>query len=63
MNSVNYTSGNEPIYPEVIFAVRLRFSGCGDAHTSLADAYGMSDASAYCVIEMFLDVVDYIESC
>ena len=32
-------------------------------HTSLADAYGMSDASAYRVIEMFLDAVDYNESC
>jgi len=31
--------------------------------TSLADAYGMSDASAYRVIEMFLDAVDYNESC
>ena len=31
--------------------------------TSLADAYGMSDASAYHVIEMFLDAVDYNESC
>jgi len=34
-----------------------------DTHTSLADAYGMSDASAYRVIEMFLDAVDYNESC
>ena len=62
-HSVNSTSGNEPIYPEVIVAARLGFFGCGDTHTSLADAYGMSDASAYRVIEMFLDAVDYNESC
>ena len=45
-HSVSSTSGNEPIYPEVIVAVGLRFVGCGDTHTSLADAYVMSDASA-----------------
>ena len=62
-HSVSSTSGNEPIYPKVIIAVGLWFLGCGDTHTSLADAYGMSDASAYHVIEMFLDAVDYNESC
>ena len=62
-HSVSSTSGNEPMYSKVILAVRLRFLGCGDTHTSLVDTYGMSDASAYCVIEMFLDAVDYNESC
>ena len=45
-HSVSSTLGNEPIYPEVIVAVGLRFVGCGDTHTSLADAYVMPDASA-----------------
>jgi hypothetical protein len=49
--------------PEVIVAVGLRFLGCGDTHTSLADTYGMSDSSAYRVIGIFLDAVDYNESC
>ena len=62
-HSVSCTSGNEPIFPEVNVAVGLRFLGRGDTHTSLADAYGMSDASAYRVIEMFLNAVDYNESC
>jgi len=43
-HSVSSTSENEPFYPEVIVAVGLRVLGCGDTHTSLADAYGMSDA-------------------
>ncbi len=57
------TSGNEPIYPEVIVAVGLRFLGVGDTHSSLADTYGISDASAYHIVDMFLDAVDYTESC
>ena len=62
-HSINSTSGNDPIYPEVIVAVGLQFLGCGDTHSSLADTYGMSDASAYRVVEMFLDAVDYNDSC
>jgi len=62
-HSISSTSGNDPIYPEVIVAVGLRFLGCRDTHSSLADTYGMSDASAYRVVEMFLDAVDYNDSC
>ena len=62
-HSLSSTSGNEPIFPEVIVAVGLRFLGCGDTHTSLADTYGMSDSSAYRVIGIFLDAVDYNVSC
>ena len=62
-HTVSSTLGNDPNYPKVIIAVGLRFLGCWDKQTSLADAYGMSDASVYHVIEMFLDAVDYNESC
>ncbi len=57
------TSGNESTYPEVIVAVGLHFLGVGDTHSSLADTYGMSDASAYHIVDMFLDAVDYNEPC
>ena len=35
-HSVSSTSGNEPIYPEVIVAVGLRFLRCGDTHDYLS---------------------------
>jgi hypothetical protein len=63
LKSTCSTSGNEPIYPEVIVTIGLRFLGVGDTHSSLADTYGMSDASAYCIVDMFLDAVDYNEPC
>jgi hypothetical protein len=62
-HSLSLTSGNDPIYLEVIVAVGLQFLGCGDTHSSLANIYGMSDASVYRVVEMFLDAVDKNESC
>ncbi len=63
LKSTCSTSGNEPIYPEVIVAVGVHFLGVGDTHSSIADTYGMSDASAYRIVDMFLDAVDYNESC
>jgi hypothetical protein len=62
-HSMSLTAGNDPMYPEVIVAVGLQYLGCGDTHSSLADIYGMSDASVYRLVEMFLDAVDKNESC
>jgi hypothetical protein len=63
LKSMCSTSGNEPIYPEVIVVVGLGFLEVGDTHSSLPDTYGMSDASAYHIVDMFLDAVDYNELC
>ena len=32
-------------------------------HSSLADTYSMSDASAYRIVDIFLDAVEYNEPC
>ncbi len=61
--SMSSTSGNDPIHLKVIVAVGLQFLGCGDTHSSLADIHGMSDASVYRVVKMFLHAVDKNESC
>ena len=61
-HSMSLTSGNDPIYPKVIVAVGLWFLGCGDTHSSLANIHGISDASVYHMVEMFLDAVDKNES-
>ena len=57
------TGGNDPIYPEVVIAVDLRFLGVGDTVAGLADVYGMSDDSVRRCINMFLDAVDFNEDC
>ena len=61
--SSNSTEGNEPIYPEVILAIGLRFVGLGSTVPDLADIYGMSTASARRVINMFLNAIDFNMSC
>ena len=58
-HSLSSTSGNEPIHPEVILAIGLRFCGLGEGFKSVADIYGISVASAKRVVQMFLDAVDY----
>jgi len=62
-HSLSSTSGNEPITPEIILACGLRFLGLGENPPGLADTYGMSISSAKRVIRMFLNAVDYNETC
>ena len=62
-HSMNSTSGNDPIYPEVIVTAGLQFFGCRDMPSSLAVTYGMLDASAYPVVKTFLDAVDENKNC
>ena len=56
--SRNSTSGNDPIYPEVVLAMGLRFTGIGSTAFDLADLYGMSELSVKRCIIMFLDAVN-----
>ena len=61
--SSNSTGGNEPIYPEMILAMGLRFCGLGSTVPDLADVYGISDPSVRRCITMFLDAIDYNTTC
>ncbi len=62
-HSMSLASGNDPIHFKVIVAVGLQCLGWWDTHSSLANIYGVSDASVYHVVEVFLDAVDKNESC
>jgi hypothetical protein len=53
MRSRNSTGGNDPIYPEVILAIGLRFVGLGDTIAALMDIYGTSRSSTKRAINMF----------
>ena len=55
--SMNSTSGNLPIYPELVVATGLRFMG-GELPKSLEDIVGMSKSSISRILSMFLDAVD-----
>ena len=57
------SNGNDPNYPEIVFAVGLRFLGVGDTVAGLADLYGMSKGSCVRCINMFLDAIDYNHEC
>ena len=62
-HSMRSTSGNEPIYPEVIVATGLQILGPSDSIESCANNYGLSVASAKCVFDLFLNTIDYNETC
>jgi hypothetical protein len=61
--SMRSTSGNEPIYPEVIVAIGLRILGPSDTIGSCADNYGLYVASTKRVFDLFLNAIDYNETC
>ena len=57
-HSFSSTSGNEPIFPEVIMACGIRFLS-GDSVSSLADIHGISTSSVRLIVNIFLDAVDF----
>jgi hypothetical protein len=57
------TSGNEPFYPQMIVAIRLRILGPSDTMESCADNYGLSVASVKRVFDLFLNAIDYKKTC
>ena len=63
LKSHQSTGGNDPIYPEIVAAVGLRFLGPGDSIAVLADLYGMSISSCKRCINMFLNAIDYNTDC
>ena len=53
VKSMNSTSGNEHIYPEVIVAIGLQILGLSDTFESCADNYGMSVPLVKRVFDLF----------
>jgi hypothetical protein len=62
-HSMRSTSGNEPIYPEVIVVIGLQILGPTDSIESCANNYGLSVASAKRVFDLFLNAINYNETC
>ena len=62
-HSLSSTSGNTPIYPEVIVAIGLQILGPLDTIESCADNYGLSVPLVRCVFDLFLNKIDYNETC
>ena len=63
LRSSNSTQGNDPVYPELILAMGLRFCALGSTAVDLADTFGVSVPSVHRYIDMFLDAIDYNTSC
>ena len=61
--SLRSTSGNEPIYPEMIVAIGLQILGPYDTMESCANNYGLLVASVKCVFDLFLTGIDYNKMC
>ena len=55
--SSNSTSGNDPITPQMIVAIGIRFFG-GEKIKSIADIFGVSISSAQRLINDFLEAVE-----
>jgi hypothetical protein len=53
VKSMNSTSGNEPIFPEMIVSISLRILGPSDTFESCADNYGMSVPLVKRVFDLF----------
>ena len=53
--SLRSTSGNEPIYSEMIVAIGLRILGPSDTMESCANNYSLSVASVKSVFDLFLN--------
>jgi hypothetical protein len=61
--SLRPTSGNEPIYPEMIVAIGLRILGPSDTMEFCADNYGLPIASVKRFFDLFLNAIDYNKMC
>jgi hypothetical protein len=57
------TSGNKPIYPEVIVGIYLRILGPSDTFESCADNYSLSVPLVRQVFDLFLNAINFNETC
>ena len=63
VQSMRSTSGNEPIYPEVIVAISLRILGPSDTFESCANNYSLSVPSVRRVFDLFLNAINFNKMC
>ncbi|KAL3761004.1 hypothetical protein ACHAWU_004624 [Discostella pseudostelligera] len=63
LRSMNSTSGNEPIIPEMIVACGLRYLGLASNPYDLSQIYGISDSSVHRCINSFMDAIDFNTEC
>ena len=56
LKSLNSSGANEPIFPELVLAMSLRWLA-GGSYIDIKDKYGMSKSSVYRLRDMFLDAV------
>ena len=56
VKSMNASRGNQPIYPEVILGISLRYLG-GEKIKSLEDIFGVDDSSVERLIKLFFKTV------
>jgi hypothetical protein len=57
------TSGNNPIYLEVIVPTGLSILGPSDTFESCANNYGISFSSSKHIFDLFLNAINYNETC
>jgi hypothetical protein len=62
-HSLSSTSGNKPIYPEVIIGIGLRILGPSDTFESCANNYGLSVPLVRQVFDLFLNAINFNETC
>jgi hypothetical protein len=63
MKSMNSTKGNTPLSTEVVTAIGLQCLGQGHNKAGLADIFGFSDSTIVRARKMFVDAIDFNETC
>ncbi len=63
VQSMRSTSGNKPIYPEVIVAIGLRVLGPSYTFESCADNYSLSVPLVRQVFDLFLNAINFNKMC
>lgn len=63
MKSLNSTKGNTPLSAEVVASIGLQALGQGHNKAALADIFGFSDSTVVRARKMFVDAIDFNETC
>ena len=63
MKSLNSTQGNIPLSAEVVAGIGLQALGQGHNKAALADIFGFSDSTVVHAQKMFVDAIDFNDTC
>jgi hypothetical protein len=63
MKSMNSTQGNTPLLAEVVAGIGLQSLGQGHNKAVLADIFGFSDSTIVRARKMFVDAIDFNDTC